>query len=173
MQSKVASLPKQTSFPIEVFRASFCRDDGSKNQAFVRIGNQLAMDFLTSTRRTPLLHSLAFIALVISIFSWGLGYKLSRYDSPQSNSYQIPKAKLLSKNERAVAEHVALQGEKEAITSSALFFSVSMGTLLSGALLLMLRSPKPSHGEFDWSRIWRSRRVGFNSFFFRPPPLVT
>lgn len=139
----------------------------------MQIGNRLTMDFLMPTRRTPLLYSFAFIALAISIFSWGLGYKLSLYDPPQSNSYQIPKAKLLSKNERAVAEQVALQSEKGAITSSAVLFSVGMGTPPSEVLLLMLRRPKPSHREFDSSRIWRSRRVGFDSFFFRPPPLVT
>ena len=49
--------------------------------------------------------SFVFLGLAISVFAWGLQYKLSLYDPPHCSSHEIPEAKLLSRNEQAtVAE---------------------------------------------------------------------
>src|ERR1035437_7135880 len=45
--------------------------------------------------------SLAFLGLAFCVFAWGLQYKLSLYDPPQTASHQIPKAKLLSRDEQS------------------------------------------------------------------------
>ena len=47
--------------------------------------------------------SFVFLGLAISVFAWGLQYKLSLYDPPHSTSHEIPEAKLLSRNEQATA----------------------------------------------------------------------
>jgi hypothetical protein len=39
------------------------------------------------------------LVLMMSIFSWGIGYKLDQYGPPHSAVHKLPKAKLLSKNE--------------------------------------------------------------------------
>ena len=45
--------------------------------------------------------SFVFLGLAISVFAWGLQYKLSLYDPPHCSSHEIPEAKLLSRNEQA------------------------------------------------------------------------
>src|ERR1035441_7618159 len=53
------------------------------------------------TRKFGLCGSLAFLGLAFCVFAWGLQYKLSLYDPPQTTSHQIPKAKLLSREEQS------------------------------------------------------------------------
>ena len=49
---------------------------------------------------------LAFLGLGFCVFAWGLQYKLSLYDPPQTASHQIPRAKLLSRDEQSgTVEH--------------------------------------------------------------------
>lgn len=43
---------------------------------------------------------LVFLGLAISVFTWGLEYKLSLYEPPAAIAHQVPKAKLLSHDER-------------------------------------------------------------------------
>lgn len=63
------------------------------------------MELRLTTRRN--LYTLFFLGLAVSVFGWGLKYKLSLYDAPHLQL--IPAAKLLSKNERLnVAEHTVL-----------------------------------------------------------------
>ena len=47
--------------------------------------------------------SFVFIGLAISVFTWGLQYKLSLYYPKHSTYHQLPEAKLLSKNEQPAA----------------------------------------------------------------------
>jgi hypothetical protein len=56
--------------------------------------------------RTPFF--LILLGLGLSVFGWGLQYKLSLYDPPQASSHQMPQAKLLSQDEQATAAHTSL-----------------------------------------------------------------
>ena len=127
------------------------------------------MDFLNTTRCARFWFSIAFVALMVSVFSWGLGYKLSLYDPPQSSSHLMPAAKLLSKSERTVSE-------KDAVLDSIAIPPVpTRGVLLLWAVLPLaihvLEALACSVCEPEHNRSWHLRRLpGLNSFFFRPPP---
>jgi hypothetical protein len=47
-----------------------------------------------------------FVGLVISVFTWGLQYKLSLYQGKDAISHQMPEAKLLSQRERPTIDRV-------------------------------------------------------------------
>jgi hypothetical protein len=113
-----------------------------------------------------------FLGLAISVFTWGLQYKLSLYDPPQSTSHEIPEAKLLSKNEQTTV------GEGLFIGTAVwpLIAQVSLLGLLGFALLgLDLPGTQTfSYRGREAKRPWRfSCRSGLNAFFFRPPPSLT
>src|SRR5664279_2821218 len=55
------------------------------------------MDFVARIRR---LHLTTIVMLIISVFSWGIQYKISLYDMPPRKSVGVPEAKLLSQKER-------------------------------------------------------------------------
>ena len=114
-----------------------------------------------------------FLGLAISVFTWGLQYKLSLYDPPHSTSHDIPEAKLLSRNEQATA-------------SEGLFVSNTevwplIGQLVTFGLLAFVlprfnltAAPRFTRQAREAKRPWRvSCRPGLNAFFFRPPPALT
>lgn len=57
------------------------------------------MPFAIPNHRFRLSRFLVFVGLAISVFTWGLQYKLSLYDPPTAIAHQVPKAKLLSNDE--------------------------------------------------------------------------
>jgi len=114
---------------------------------------------------------LGLAGLAFSVFLWGLGYKLSLYEPTQGNFHQIPRAKLLSEDERpSIAVASADPGRPAEAVHEAL------GVFESAFLLLLftfcsfaeyiteLRAPKNA----------RPRRqlcaARFGTFLFRPPP---
>ena len=109
---------------------------------------------------------LVFAGLAISVFMWGLGYKLSLYDVQQASVHRIPMAKLLSGDENSRSTGRA---------------SVSVDPLHSGiivapmlALLAILAAVSKLNSEvrsfkMPPPRAFVSRAV-LNAFFFRPPP---
>jgi hypothetical protein len=112
-----------------------------------------------------------FVGLVISVFTWGLQYKLSLYNPTLSASHQIPEAKLLSKNERILAPDSPL------ITSTAAprgmtdvwFFATSL--LLWVPVLLLVLESGASAREEERDRPWLIFLPATSSaLFFRPPP---
>ncbi len=114
-----------------------------------------------------------FLGLAISVFTWGLQYKLSLYDPPHSTSHQIPEAKLLSRNEQSTAgESPLVAGTKAwAVIVHALLFDVFAFFLLA---LNLLRAPMFDPKDWETKRPWRtSCRPSLNAFFFRPPPALT
>ena len=114
-----------------------------------------------------------FLGLAISVFTWGLQYKLSLYDPPHSTSHQIPEAKLLSRNEQAaVGESPLIKStEASAVMTQASLFNVFTFFLLA---LNLLRAPMFSQQEWNVKRPWRiSCRPSLSAFFFRPPPALT
>jgi hypothetical protein len=115
-------------------------------------------------------HWLGFIALAVAVFIWGLGYKLSLYDPPQAKSHQIPQAKLLSKNEQAIAVQSPLL--KNAKDPSTPVPRVLPGiTLLLAVAFRLLRLPFFRLCGLK-TAVVRVRRdfAALTSFFFRPPP---
>jgi hypothetical protein len=129
------------------------------------------VEFVNTTRRGRFCSSIIFVVLAICVFSWGLGYKLSLYQTHQPNDHFIIQAKLLSKNERTVAQKRDLVGGllPPAPASVALPWCVA---LAFAALVL-----KPA--LFTLSKIeptvsWHCRRLtSLTSFFFRPPPILS
>ncbi len=113
-----------------------------------------------------------FLGLAISVFTWGLQYKLSLYDPPHSTSREIPEAKLLSRNEQPTA------GEGLFVSStedwSLLGQVVSFGLLVFVLLRFNLAAPRFEYQAHKTKRPWSvSCRPNLNAFFFRPPPALT
>jgi hypothetical protein len=114
-----------------------------------------------------------YIGLSLFVFAWGLGYKLSLYAPPHSESHRILQAKLLSKNEKAPATESPLLSETKpstaairvALSSALLFLVLSYGSLDAVAF---------SQLNFDVKQSWRLRhRTGLSFFFVLPPPVLS
>lgn len=110
-----------------------------------------------------------FILLGMCVFFWGLGYKLSLYETPTSNIHRVPEAKLVSRNEDSsaidavrlcIAKSESLQAS-DAYTFVLAMFIVSE-TVLHENLGRRYRSlPRPRCPQFAFQ----------SAFFRRPPPL--
>lgn len=115
--------------------------------------------------------TLALLGLAFCVFTWGLQYKLSLYDPPQAVSHQIPKAKLLSRDERSgTAESPLVVRSK---TSSRVIYTASAAVffILLPALSISNR-PGSGPGEQRSNRSWHLRHAILNTVFVRPPPLL-
>jgi hypothetical protein len=116
--------------------------------------------------------SFVFVGLAISVFTWGLQYKLSLYYPKHSTYHQLPEAKLLSKNEQATTTDGLLTSTAKAPSD---FVRGGILTLMLFALALGL---PPISGatqtEQERARPWLvSLSAGLNAFFFRPPPTLS
>jgi hypothetical protein len=125
------------------------------------------------TSRTGLPQLTFFLlGVAVAVFTWGLQYKLSLYDPPQSISHEIPQAKLLSKDQQAtIGESALLSVNTSTRRVYALFW-----TMLLIFLLVFNRLNVPAAGPMERAAKlpWRiSRRASLNAFFFRPPPSLT
>lgn len=133
------------------------------------------MKLWSTNRRTLSLSTFAFLLLAFSVFTWGLGYKLSLYDPPQSTSHQMAKATLLStdKDEQTtVAGSVLLSNPKS--SAHARCASISGVFILCFLVLSSLGTPGKSHVGQDSEHPWRIRAgASFSAFFFRPPPIFS
>jgi hypothetical protein len=116
---------------------------------------------------------LGFVALALAVFTWGLGYKLSLYDPPQAKSHEIPQAKLLSKNEQAIAVQSPLL--KDAKDPSTTVRKVLSAVVLLFAVTLGLpMAPTFHRNVLDTGTPCPPRRfAALTSFFFRPPPVLS
>jgi hypothetical protein len=109
-----------------------------------------------------------FFGLALSVFTWGLQYKLSLYDPPQSVSHSIPTAKLLSKDEQATVvdgETIADTAVPAADVFTAdifLFVFLVSSPLISLVKRLIEQEAEPSRSM--------SRLALMTTLFFRPPP---
>ena len=112
--------------------------------------------------------ALAAVLLGFAVFFWGLGYKLSLYDLPDSPSTHIAQAKLLSQKERPPAA----QGLKQFSTKAPQLPSIVIAIVLiaaaySRAFLIQIIKTQLA------SRVGLRRCGDFLStvFAFRPPPV--
>lgn len=109
------------------------------------------------------------ILLGVAVFAWGLQYKLSLYDPPQSEC-RMPAAKLLSKNELppvATFSAGALGRSQNAIAPQRLH---SGACILLAALVLGVRFSTAY--EHRTRALLPLRSVDIDAFLVRPPPAV-
>lgn len=125
------------------------------------------------TSRPHLSHlTFVFLGLAICVFTWGLQYKLSLYDAPNSASHQMPEAKLLSGNEQSKSvDSPLVEGTKAPpAVVRALFLDVFAAFLVAFALAYMaMASRRTKEIVFPWRLSCRHRMT---AFFFRPPPVL-
>jgi hypothetical protein len=109
--------------------------------------------------------------LAFCVFGWGFGYKLSLYDQHQTPIHQIPKAKLLSRNEQSNTANSPLvirtkTSTKVIYTAPTAIFSI----LLLGISLLnplaKIRVDKLAN------KLLHLHRAILNTLFVRPPPVL-
>lgn len=127
------------------------------------------MSQMTTRRLNFSLLTIVFFGLALSVFTWGLQYKLSLYDPPQAVSHSIPIAKLLSKDEQATV----VDGVTIADTAVPAAYAFSTGIFLLvffiSSLHIGLVTPRieqdaePSH--------WVSCSALVTALFSRPPPV--
>lgn len=112
--------------------------------------------------------SFAVFALALSVFTWGLQYKLSLYDPPQAASHSLPVAKLLSKDEQAaVTKGVAAADTK---VPGELVFFVGASFLFLLAHIPSIFVAKRRVAQDHRRPMFISCSASMNAFFFRPPP---
>jgi hypothetical protein len=109
--------------------------------------------------------------LAICVFAWGLQYKLSLYDPPQAASHQIPRAKLLSRDEQSsTAEHPLVIRTK---TSTSVIYTAPTAIFLILLLAISPLNPPVSRRlEKRAKRLFHLHRAVLNTLFVRPPPLL-
>jgi len=134
---------------------------------------RLVVNAWSTNRRALSWVTFAFLLLVLSIFTWGLEYKLSLYDPPQSTSHQMAQAKLLSKDqdEQAAVANSLLRSPPKASPQARNAF-ISSVFVLSFMVLLSLGALSEPHEGRDSDRPWHvCSGASLNAFFFRPPPI--
>lgn len=127
-------------------------------------------DWITN-RRSSRLVTLAVLGLAFSIFVWGLQYKLSLYDPPQAASHQIPKAKILSKDEQSRGTENPLVVRTK--TSSSVLYTAPTSIFFILLPTLCIFSPTtyvPVVQRANRSRLL-SRAI-LSTVFVRPPPAL-
>lgn len=133
------------------------------------------MTFCSTNRRTLSLCSFAFLLLALFVFTWGLEYKVSRYDPPQSTSRHMAKAKLLSTDQdeqTSVAAGLLLGNTKG--STQAKYTCTSDAFILCLLILSPLDLPSDPDESRDSERPWRIRAgASLSAFFFRPPPIFS
>ena len=110
------------------------------------------------------------MALAFCVFTWGLQYKLSLYDPPQSISHQIPNAKLLANDEQSRTAEIVRCIVQEPNSGINLPGHVTLLFILLCVTLLNLSAFARSEQPTD--RSWHLNSAILNTFFVRPPPVL-
>ena len=116
---------------------------------------------------------LGLAALALSVFLWGLGYQLSRYEPAKANFHKIPRAKLMSEDERSGLASVlvvpgraakAIRATSEVVIGAFFLFLFLTSFITFAELNKEIRIRE--------SRKPRQRRcsASLSAFHFRPPP---
>lgn len=132
-----------------------------------------SMSLRLSSRRGLLSWTFLLLGLSVAVFAWGLKYKLSLYDPPQSISHSIPAAKLLSKDERASG--AADLGPATADRTSEVSHLGSLQSIYFLVILVMSWSFLLAETRLRWPDFSLTRfvpYVGLAIFSFRPPPTL-
>ena len=125
----------------------------------------------SKSRPFNLFGMLAFLGLAFCVFAWGLQYKLSLYDPPQTASHQIPMAKLLSRDEQSsTVEHPLVIRTK---TSTSVIYTAPTAVFLTLLLAISVLNPPASRRvEKRDDRLFHLHRAVLNTLFVRPPPVL-
>jgi len=113
----------------------------------------------------------AFLGLAFCVFAWGLQYKLSLYDPPQTASNRIPRAKLLSRDEQSSTANSPLVIRTK--TSTRVIYTAPTAVFLILLLAVSLLIPPVSRRvERRAHRFLHLHRAILNTLFVRPPPVL-
>ena len=123
------------------------------------------------TRPFNLMGTVAFLGLAFCVFTWGLQYKLSLYDPPQDASHQVPKAKLLSRDERSDVTESPLVVRTKLSTRVIYTLPVVEFFIL---VLIACKLDLPLSGQRlqRASLVWHLRPACLDTYFVRPPPVL-
>ena len=149
-----------------------CRCGDGSDGRFNRVRSGVAtLHGLTKIRKFGLFGSLAFLGLAFCVFGWGLGYKLSLYDQSQAPSHQIPKAKLLSRDEQSSTAKSPLVITNR--TSTRVIYTAPTGVFLFLLLAISLQNtPALTRIDRPAKKLLHLHRAILNTLFVRPPPVL-
>jgi hypothetical protein len=132
----------------------------------------------TPKKRFSPIAALNVLLIGLTVFGWGLYYKLSLYQAPQSVTHLAPHAKLLSQKERtAVPDGIAADGSLDDQWMSdqwttqmrpAADFPVALLWLAAAMLVTSLSYSRAIISGTQPLRVLGRACCGY--FFFRPPP---
>jgi hypothetical protein len=128
------------------------------------------VQFALKNRQFSCSRILLFLGLAISVFTWGLQYKLSLYDPPAAITHQIPKAKLLSNEELPrTVEGLRSLGTKPATKVVLQGHFTALLCLLAFGVLTQAAAAQREQASI----LSRHLRDPFSAHIFvRPPPLL-
>ncbi len=125
------------------------------------------MHTIVHHRRNSISTALGVLILALSVFGWGVQYKISLYDLPDSPSTVVPQAKLLSPKERPISVQASV-AEPIPQPQSLLLPALLFATVLVGDYAIIVRGMR----KVDIGRHDTRRHIGSVFFSFRPPPVV-
>ena len=129
------------------------------------------MNRWSKSRPFNLFGLLAFLGLAFCVFAWGLQYKLSLYDPPQTSFHQIPKAKLLSRDEQSSTANSPLVVRTK--TSTKIIYTAPATVFLILLLAVSLFNPSASRSMEQLAhKLLSLHRAILNTLFVRPPPAL-
>jgi hypothetical protein len=124
---------------------------------------------VSNTIRPTCKFTLVVIGVAISVFVWGLQYKLSLYFPAHSVYHQVPEAKLLSKNEQPTRVEGVLAGSTKPFSDTGLLEFYTL-TLFAWVLALPALAGR-RHTKQERKKPWLvALSASLDAFFFRPPP---
>jgi len=125
--------------------------------------------FHRTNRRIHTLNVLGMLFLAISVFAWGLQYKMSLYSPSSGLNASVPHAKLLSQKERPDSNVASIKPDStqdRSPVSYTIFLFASILCTLVVAVTVQTRGLSLDKG----SRLQRFAALDF--FSFRPPPVL-
>lgn len=113
---------------------------------------------------------LLFATLGCCVFIWGLQYKLSLYDPPQTTTHHVPAAKLLSRDEQVNAHETSTYAQFKPAMKSLLALSNVLPLILFLVSAFGMRALS-FQSALNQPRVDFRQALG-ESFFVRPPPVL-
>lgn len=141
----------------------------SPDRVFSTLARLEPVHLFSKDRQPTPVGTSALLFLALSVFAWGLQYKLSLYDPPQSLARQVPTAKLLSRDEQPeIASSATVASPQRAAQA---VMPIALGILL---LLVYLTAPARAAAvharRLEADRSWKLQLTPCKTFFVRPPP---
>jgi len=119
-----------------------------------------------STRRIRALNVMGVLFLAVAVFTWGLQYKMSLYNTSSGLTASVPHAKLLSQKERPESNVASIRlNSTQDLLPYAIFLFAWIVCSLVVAVTIRTRSLSLDKGS-------RQRFAALDFFSFRPPPVL-